>query len=166
MRVTALFYEYNNQINIIKFEIDCSFNRLFETQCIIAKIDINYTIIASLIIDPLLTGMKREWEKGRNRRERKEKEKSGGRGEIERRFPWERGRRHSTFCGSRILGLSQAAIRIFRHDHRGDLRIWFRKRYRRKCPRREYISIAFPRSKERDVKKEFRFIYLYSHWKW
>lgn len=34
--------------------------------------------MASLIIDPLLTGAKREWEKGRNRRERKEKEKVGG----------------------------------------------------------------------------------------
>lgn len=49
-------------------------------QYIIAKIvtDINYLITASLIIDPLLTGMKREWEKGRNRRERKEKEKARG----------------------------------------------------------------------------------------
>ena len=43
------------------------------------KIDINYLIKASLIIDPLLTGMKREWEKGRNRRERKEKEEVWGR---------------------------------------------------------------------------------------
>jgi len=42
-------------------------------------IDINYLIKASLIIDPLLTGMKREWEKGRNRRERKEKEEVWGR---------------------------------------------------------------------------------------
>lgn len=40
--------------------------------------DINYSIKASLIIDPLLTAVKREWEKGSNRRERKENEKAGG----------------------------------------------------------------------------------------
>lgn len=41
-------------------------------------IDIDQSIRTSLIIDPLLTGVKREWEKGRNRRERKEKEEAGG----------------------------------------------------------------------------------------
>ena len=41
-------------------------------------IDINYLIKALLIIDPLLIGMKREWEKERKRRERKEKEEVGG----------------------------------------------------------------------------------------
>jgi len=41
-----------------------------------ATIDRYKLFEASLIIDPLLTGMKREWEKGRNRRERKEKEEA------------------------------------------------------------------------------------------
>lgn len=76
------------------------------------------------------------------REKQKGKEGEGeARVEIERRFPWRHGRRLSyTSSGSRTLfSLSQAAIRIFRCDHKRrecDLRVGFRKGTSPRCEKR------------------------------